>query len=57
MMSFLTYIMGFFINFELLSILIDYVNQKKRGDEIKKKSLMDTILKGDRVVSNKKICK
>ena len=26
------------MNFELLSILIDYVNQKKRGDEIKKKS-------------------
>ena len=26
------------MNFELLPILIDYVNQKKRGDEIKKKS-------------------
>ena len=26
------------MNFELLSILIDYVNQKKRRDEIKKKS-------------------
>jgi hypothetical protein len=38
MMSFLTYITGFFMNFELLPILIDYVNQKKRGDEIKKKS-------------------
>jgi hypothetical protein len=26
MMSFLTYIMGFFMNFELLPILIDYAN-------------------------------
>jgi hypothetical protein len=36
MMSFLTYIMGFFMNFELLPILTDYANRKK-GDEIKKK--------------------
>jgi hypothetical protein len=36
MMSFLTNITGFFMNFELLSILIDYVNQKKGGDEVKK---------------------
>ena len=35
MMSFLTYITGFFMNFELLPILTDY---EKRGDEIKKKS-------------------
>jgi hypothetical protein len=26
MMSFLTYIMGFFMNFELLPILTDYAN-------------------------------
>jgi hypothetical protein len=36
MMSFLTYITGFFMNFELLPILTDYADQKKRGDEIKK---------------------
>jgi hypothetical protein len=36
MMSFLTYITGFFMNFELLPILTDY-EIKKRGDEIKKK--------------------
>ena len=34
MMSFLTYITGFFMNFELLPIM----KFKKRGDEIKKKS-------------------
>ena len=37
MMSFLTYITGYFMNFELLPILTDY-EIKKRGDEIKKKS-------------------
>ena len=37
MMSFLTCITGFFMNFELLPILTDY-EIKKRGDEIKKKS-------------------
>ena len=37
MMSFLTCINGFFMNFELLPILTDY-EIKKRGDEIKKKS-------------------
>ena len=37
MMSFLTYITGFFMNFELLPILTHY-EIKKRGDEIKKKS-------------------
>jgi hypothetical protein len=31
MMSFLTYIMGFFMNFELLPILTDYANLKKGG--------------------------
>jgi hypothetical protein len=36
MMSFLTYITGFFMNFELLPILTDY-EILKRGDEIKKK--------------------
>jgi hypothetical protein len=36
MMNFLTYIMGFIMNFELLPILTDY-EIKKRGDEIKKK--------------------
>jgi hypothetical protein len=34
MMSLLTYITGFFMNFELLPILTDYEIQK-RGDEIK----------------------
>jgi hypothetical protein len=29
MMSFLTYITGFFMNFELLPILTDYANLKK----------------------------
>jgi hypothetical protein len=38
MMSFLTYITGFFMNFELLPILTDYANLKKGKDEIKKKS-------------------
>ena len=37
MMTFLAYIMGFFMNFELLPILTDY-KLEKRGDEIKKKS-------------------
>ena len=31
MMSFLTYIKGFFMNFELLPILTDYENKKKGG--------------------------
>ena len=39
MMSFLTYITGFFMNFELLPILTDY-EIKKRGDEILKKNLL-----------------
>jgi hypothetical protein len=38
MMSFLTYIMGFFMNFELLPILTDYANYKKGGMKFKKKS-------------------
>ena len=38
MMSFLTYITGFFINFELLSILTDYSNYKKGGMKLKTKS-------------------
>ena len=33
MMSFLTYMTGFFMNFELLPSLTDY-EIKKRGDEI-----------------------
>ena len=36
MMSFLTYITGFFMNFELLPILTDYANSKKRGMKLKK---------------------
>ena len=36
MMSFLTYITGFFMNFELLPILTDYANSKKGGMKIKK---------------------
>jgi hypothetical protein len=42
MMSFLTYIMGFF--YELLPILTDY-EIKKKGDEIKKKSSPLKLLK------------
>ena len=38
MMSFLTYITGFFMNFELLPILTDYGNLKKGGIKFKKKS-------------------
>ena len=37
MMSFLAYITGFFMNFELLSILTRLCKLEKRGDEIKKK--------------------
>ena len=36
MMSFLTYITGFFMNFELLPILTDYANYKKWGMKLKK---------------------
>ena len=35
MMSFLTYITGFFMNFELLPILTDYANLKKGGWNLK----------------------
>ena len=38
MMSFLTYITEFFMNFELLPILTDYANWKKGGWNFKKKS-------------------
>ena len=43
MMSFLTCITGFFMNFELLPILTDY-EIKKRGDEIKKKKKKNLLL-------------
>jgi hypothetical protein len=36
----LTYIMGFFMNFELLPILTDYANQKKGGMKFKKNLLL-----------------
>ena len=36
MMSFLTYITGFFMNFEFLPILTDYANYKKGGMKFKK---------------------
>ena len=39
MMSFLTYITGFFMNFELLPILTDYANLKKGGLKLKKNLL------------------
>jgi hypothetical protein len=39
MMSFLTYITGFFMNFELLPILTDYANEKKGGMKLKKNLL------------------
>ena len=40
MMSFLTYITGFFMNFELLPILTDYANLKKGGLKLKKNLLL-----------------
>jgi glutaredoxin-related protein len=40
MMSFLRYITGFFMNFELLSILTDYANLKKGGMKLKKNLLL-----------------
>ena len=36
MMSLLTYITGFFMNFEILPILTDYANLKKGGMKLKK---------------------
>ena len=36
MMSFLTYITEFFMNFELLPILTDYANKKKGAMKLKK---------------------
>jgi hypothetical protein len=51
MMSFLTYITGFFMNFELLPILTDYAG----GHLGYRTTLTDTILKGDhlRIISAK----
>ena len=40
MMSVLTYITGFFMNFELLSILTNYANYKKGGMKFKKNLLL-----------------
>jgi hypothetical protein len=40
MMSFLTYITGFFMNFELLPILTDYANKKKGGMKFLKNLLL-----------------
>ena len=40
MMSFLTYITGFFMNFELLPILTDYEIKKKGGMKFKKNLLL-----------------
>ena len=40
MMSFLTYITEFFMNFELLPILTDYANLKKGGLKLKKNLLL-----------------
>ena len=40
MISFLTYITGFFMNFELLPILTDYVNYKKGGKKLKKNLIL-----------------
>ena len=40
MMSFLTYIAGFFMNFEFLPILTDYANWKKGGMKLKKNLLL-----------------
>jgi hypothetical protein len=56
MMSFVAYITGFFMNFELLPILTDYANKKKGGMKFKyfelgghlgwKSGSPDTILEG-----------
>jgi hypothetical protein len=40
MMSYLTYITGFVMNFELLPILERLCKLEKRGDEIKKNLLL-----------------
>ena len=40
MMSFLTYITGFFMNFELLADFDRLCKLEKRGDEIKKNLLL-----------------
>jgi hypothetical protein len=61
MMSFLTNITGFFMNFELLPILTDYEIKKKGGMKLKKNlrtALTDTILKGGhlRIISAKFGC-
>ena len=40
MMSFLTYITGFFMNFEFLPILTDYANWEKGGMKLKKNLLL-----------------
>ena len=40
MMSFLTCITGFFMNFELLPILTDYEIKKKGGMKLKKNLLL-----------------
>jgi hypothetical protein len=65
MMSFLTYITGFFMNFELLPILSDYEIEKKGFEEISifsngghlgyRTALTDIILGGDhaRIISAK----
>jgi hypothetical protein len=61
MMSFLTYITGFFMNFELLPILTDYEIKKEisifsNGGHLGyRTALTDTILKGDhlRIISAK----
>jgi hypothetical protein len=58
MMSFLTYITGFFMNFEILPILTDYANYKKGGIGGHlgyRTALTDTNLKGDhqRIISAK----
>jgi hypothetical protein len=52
MMSFLTYITGFFMNFELLPIFSIFSNGGHLGYRT---ALMDTILKGDhpRIISAK----
>jgi hypothetical protein len=59
MMSFLAYIAGFFMNFELLPILTDYVEEISifsNGSHLGyRTALTDTIFKGDhlRIISAK----
>jgi hypothetical protein len=59
MMSFLTYITGFFMNFELLPILTDYANFLKCGTQFWKRinqdSFQQSLVEIGSIVSEEKI--